>query len=1025
MKRILLILSLTLATASAFTQKVSLPLPLQQRGGAMTYNADERGNRVPDYSYSGYMASETEIPLVPVKALVPAMEGDATKHIQAALNYVSSLEPDQNGFRGAVLLEPGRYEVNTTLWVKASGVVLRGSGHMSGGTEILANYRDRTTLIRFKGQENSETGLCYTIADESVPVGAMQISVPGHRLKAGNHILISMPSSRPSQDASGQNSAPARRRNSLSMQWEREIQAVEGDKITLDAPLTYEISARTGSADVCLLDWPGRIHQAGIENLRLTSVYDENNLKDENHAWIAVAMENIRDAWVRRVEFRHFAGSAVYLTESASRISVEDCKSLQPISEIGAQRRYSFYTLGGQCLFQRIWAEYGYHDFAVGAGAPGPNAFVQCWSISPHSFSGTIEALSSGVLFDICAVHENALRFSRPDPANEGYSYTTANSMFWNSTAAIMSCPKPGTAQNWAFGAWAQFSGKGYWYEANSHISPWSLFYAQLRDRRGKDLPGEAKLITLSRGGTSSRDDALRETLAAQEPLILLSDWIDTLSLKEPISLNYDSKDSKLSKAWLQEPYMTEKKLENYPALQLKQGLLVRDGKILTGGRFNPMWWRGSLLPKEQQTPHITRYALEPEAYRVVDDLDQMTDNMQKTGILVADHNYGLWYDRRRDDHERTSRIDGEVRAPFYELPFARSGQGRAWDGLSQYDLTKWNNWYWNRLKTYADLAEQKALVLFHQQYFQHNIIEAGAHWADFPWRSANNVNQTDFPEPVPYAGNKRVFMAEHFYDLNHPVRRSLHRNYIRKCLDNFAGNSSVLHFISAEFTGPLHFVEFWFDVIAEWEKESGKNALIALSTTKEVQDAILKDPVRSKLVEVIDIRYWFVDANGREFAPQGGLNLAPRQFQRIEKPAKTSAEEVYNMVSTYRLHYPDKAVLYSADSYPEFAWAAFMAGASLCALPQALPEDFLKDAASLSPLASACWLLGKNGQAYIAYPSKEDVIEIDLSMESKPFQAQWIDPSSGQPRGKAFRVQPGSVFKTSGKEILWLSPVK
>ncbi|MFA7358579.1 MAG: DUF6298 domain-containing protein, partial [Bacteroidales bacterium] len=804
MKRILLILSLTLATASAFTQKVSLPLPLQQRGGAMTYNADERGNRVPDYSYSGYMASETEIPLVPVKALVPAMEGDATKHIQAALNYVSSLEPDQNGFRGAVLLEPGRYEVNTTLWVKASGVVLRGSGHMSGGTEILANYRDRTTLIRFKGQENSETGLCYTIADESVPVGAMQISVPGHRLKAGNHILISMPSSRPSQDASGQNSAPVRRRNSLSMQWEREILAVEGDKITLDAPLTYEISALTGSADVCLLDWPGRIHQAGIENLRLTSVYDENNLKDENHAWIAIAMENIRDAWVRRVEFRHFAGSAVYLTESASRISVEDCKSLQPVSEIGAQRRYSFYTLGGQCLFQRIWAEYGYHDFAVGAGAPGPNAFVQCWSISPHSFSGTIEALSSGVLFDICAVHENALRFSRPDPANEGYSYTTANSMFWNSTAAIMSCPKPGTAQNWAFGAWAQFSGKGYWYEANSHISPWSLFYAQLGDRRGKDLPGEAKLITLSRGGTSSRDDALRETLAAQEPLILLCDWIDTLSLKEPISLNYDSKDSKLSKAWLQEPYMTEKKLENYPALQLKQGLLVRDGKILTGGRFNPMWWRGSLLPKEQQTPHITRYALEPEAYRVVDDLDQMTDNMQKTGILVADHNYGLWYDRRRDDHERTSRIDGEVRAPFYELPFARSGQGRAWDGLSQYDLTKWNNWYWNRLKTYADLAEQKALVLFHQQYFQHNIIEAGAHWADFPWRSANNVNQTDFPEPVPYAGNKRVFMAEHFYDLNHPVRRSLHRNYIRKCLDNFAGNSSVLHFISAEFTGPL-----------------------------------------------------------------------------------------------------------------------------------------------------------------------------------------------------------------------------
>jgi hypothetical protein len=216
----------------------------------------------------------------------------------------------------------------------------------------------------------------------------------------------------------------------------------------------------------------------------------------------------------------------------------------------------------------------------------------------------------------------------------------------------------------------------------------------------------------------------------------------------EPISLSYKSEDSKLSKAWQQQPYMSEKTSEKSPALQLKEGVLIRDGKILTGGRFNPSWWRGSLQPKNQQAPHITRFALEPEGYRVVDNLDEMTDNMQESGTLVIDHNYGLWYDRRRDDHERTSRIDGEVRAPFYELPFARSGQGRAWDGLSKYDLTKWNNWYWNRLRTYADMADQKGLILFHQQYFQHNIIEAGAHWVDSPWRSANNVNQTGFPEP-------------------------------------------------------------------------------------------------------------------------------------------------------------------------------------------------------------------------------------------------------------------------------------
>ncbi|MCK7539939.1 MAG: DUF6298 domain-containing protein [Marinilabiliales bacterium] len=68
-----------------------------------------------------------------------------------------------------------------------------------------------------------------------------------------------------------------------------------------------------------------------------------------------------------------------------------------------------------------------------------------------------------------------------------------------------------------------------------------------------------------------------------------------------------------------------------------------------------------------------------------------------------------------------------------------------AWDGMSKYDLTKYNDWYWNRAEQFADLADQYGLVLIHQHYFQHNILEAGAHWADF-WRSANNINGTGIP---------------------------------------------------------------------------------------------------------------------------------------------------------------------------------------------------------------------------------------------------------------------------------------
>ena len=194
-------------------------------------------------------------------------------------------------------------------------------------------------------------------------------------------------------------------------------------------------------------------------------------------------------------------------------------------------------------------------------------------------------------------------------------------------------------------------------------------------------------------------------------------------------------------------------------------------------------------------------------------------------------------------------RPDGDVWPPFYEQPWARSGRGTAWDGLSRYDLEAFNPWYFDRLDEFAGLCDRKGLVLIHQAYFQHNILEAGAHWADFPWRPANCLQATGFPEPPPYAGGKRVFMAESFYDVTHPVRRDLHRRYIRHCLDVLGGCPNVVFQTGEEFTGPRHFAEFWLNTIAEWQADTGKKVLVSLSATKDVQDAILADP-KEKAVE-------------------------------------------------------------------------------------------------------------------------------------------------------------------------------
>ena len=967
-------------------QKPGKPVvPLLFDKGKLIYTADSLGNRIPDFSYCGYKASEQPIPTIPVKVVVPVAKGDATLRIQSALDYVASLPMDANGFRGTVLLQKGTYEVFGQLSITASGVVLRGCG--VNETTVIGAGSGRLALIKIMGKNSDWTrefnGLRTT--DAYIPVNAMSFHVdnPDAFKKLSRKIIIHRPTwtnwikTLGTDHFGGGINTLGWKVAERDVYFDRTITKIEGNTVFIDVPITTALDTTYGGAIIYFFNDKGRINNCGIENLSCISTYDKINPKDEDHRWNAIDIENAEDCWVRQVNFQHFAGSAVSVLETSKRVTVEDCKSLLPISEIGGQRRYTFLTTGQQTLFQRCYAENGYHDFAVGYCAPGPNAFVQCESIMPYSFSGTIDSWASGVLFDVVNVDGNALRFGNRGQDANGAGWSAANSVFWNCTAAKIDCYKPPTAQNWSFGSWAQFSGDGYWGESNNTITPRSLFYQQLKERLNKNVDAQAQILLVpTEASTSpSLEMALELTKDAVKPRIQLKEWIDNAAKRNPIPIATNNAKT------IDAIGIKELPKPSYAAsLRVKNGWLVRGEEIITGKRQGVQWWSGNLQRSTIQNArsHITRFVPGRTGKGLTDDLNEVTDEMKATNTIAIEHNYGLWYDRRRDDHERIRRMDGEVWPPFYELPFARSGKEIAWDGLSKYDLTKYNPFYWNRLKQFADLADQKGLLLVHQNYFQHNIIEAGAHYADFPWRTANNINNTGFVEPVNYAGDKRIFYAEQFYDLSNPVRRELHKKYIRQCLDNFINNNGVIQLIGEEFTGPAHFVQFWLDVIKEWKKETGKHPIIGLSVTKDVQDSILSNPEYASVVDLIDIRYWHYQEDGTPYEPKGGQNLAPRQHARLLKPKKTSFEQVYRAVKEYRDRYPGKAVVYSGDSYSEFGVAAFLAGGSLSVLPENVDKELLKAAAGMKPAASA------NKNEYVLSDGKNKII---YNRETKKFE--------------------------------------
>ena len=976
-----------------------------------------------DFSTAGYAANERSIPNAPVRVVVAPQPGDSTARIQSAIDYISTLTPDTNGLRGTVLLLAGRHEILGGLTITNSGVILRGQG--VNKTTLIAAGEDRRTLIRISGNAAVSSGPRIAIT-ENIPVGATTLRVAdASTIRPLSPIRLTRPSStnwisqlRASEFGGG--IGGGWKPGSRDIVWDRTVIAVSGNKLTLDAPITTAIEPGANISPIIPI---GRISQIGIENITLESAFDSANAKDENHSWCAITMEHTADSWVRQVTFKHFAASAVALYETCQRITVQDCVSLAPVSEIGGYRRHTFFTMGQQTLFLRCYSEQGRHDFSVGHCAAGPNAFVQCEAREALDDSGPIESWASGVLYDNVNIDGNALTLGYRAGNNASIGWAAANSVLWNCSASVIRCWNPPGATNWSFGSWASFEGDGVWKSSNDFMKPDSLFAEQLDARLGAQggasVPASRRLQLMPRPHEESSnppvDKAQELAAASHQPPPQLKDYILAASQRDPIPS--EPGNAKRVEEIVHPPSSI---LHPRSGLVITNGWLTIAGKLVIGGTANVTWWRGSIRPNEADDfgLAVTRFVPGRIGRGFTDDLADVADQMTSRGQVAIDHNYGLWYDRRRDDHERIRRINGDVLPPFFEQPFARSGEGAAWLGLSKYNLTKFNPWYWSRLREFADIADERGLVLFHQNYFQHNILEAGAHWADSPWRSANNINNTDFPEPPPYAGDKRIFQAELFYDVTHPVRRKLHEGYIRQCLDNFATNANVIQFTSAEFTGPLQFMQFWLDTVGVWEKQKrGSQPIIALSCTKDVQDAILADKQRSATVDVIDFRYWW-RTDKSEFAPPGGKNLSPRQFERMWKGGRPNDANLASMASEYRAIHPQKAVICDFD---DAGWAWVCAGGSLPRLPRTTDTNLLAAIPQMrtwqADVGKKSYVLRKLGKYFLAYGGGE----LDLSDETGLFRLNTINPRTGEVTPGGI-VKAGSKIKVTNATIVWLT---
>ena len=477
--------------------------------GKLAYKTLETGDKIMDFSYAGYMGGGVSIPTVPVKITLSPSAGDNTDAIQNAINEVSKMKM-VNGLRGAVLLKPGTYDCEKTLFINASGVVLRGSGSGEKGTVLNLTGKPHT-CVTVRGTVSSKAiGDATTIADSYVPAGTYSFNVTDASAFAiGDTIHIIRPITDAWIQFMGMDQLV---RNGKKQTWisgdittERIISKRENNKITVNVPLNDSYDTKyIGAAGVSVqkVSTTGQLSQVGMENFRIVSPGQSVTINEGHHR--AFTMSGLSDGWARNLEIFNTVNS---ISVTGRRITVDNVNITHNLPTIGAAKPADLNGSGEQLLFNRCSIN-GDNLFFFGTGAKvtGPvvvlnSVFKGNGWIQPH------QRWATGLLIDNCQVPGGGIDFMNRGVMGSGHGWAIGWAVAWNCKAKSYLNQLPPGSANWVIGSQGEKQKKaipgsnqsggisydtlsllpeGIYDSHNMPVTPSSLYLAQLYERLGK-----------------------------------------------------------------------------------------------------------------------------------------------------------------------------------------------------------------------------------------------------------------------------------------------------------------------------------------------------------------------------------------------------------------------------------------------------------------------------------------------------------------------------------------------------------
>jgi hypothetical protein len=479
----------------------------------LSYVVDAEGNRIPDFSYAGFENGAVP-PSVPQAVYVDGNKGlddgsDATPRIQAAIDSVGQ-RPLQNGYRGAVVLGPGIFNLMGTISINRSGVVLRGAGH--GGdfaTNTVLMARGNNTAARVvlgSGVDNGWTDESYgtrtNITTSVVPVGSRVFQVAdAYRLSIGDNVVIVHPLTAAwlaAMNGGETGSDPAWTVDLGPITYNRRIVEKRGNELTIDAPVFHHLNASLSQSYLYRTRRTNIVNHVGIENLWVDTEYTQDAI--ESHSSTSIEILGAEDAWLRDVTTIRFAYAGVRV-QNGVRITVSNVDANDPFAnrDVGRMHNFALDARAQLVLVTGCHAQNGRHHFVASAPmSTSGNVFLRSSSDAPMDFeeSGAVRPFSQGLLFDNMSVTGNGsieLGCTSEPGLSNGHGWATVHSVLWNfrSDRSRGFVEKPPLGQNYAIGR-GSLQGKlgdcantmsGFIEQNVGALRQESLYEAQLCDR--------------------------------------------------------------------------------------------------------------------------------------------------------------------------------------------------------------------------------------------------------------------------------------------------------------------------------------------------------------------------------------------------------------------------------------------------------------------------------------------------------------------------------------------------------------